>query len=726
MKEQTIHPTSLLRLYANVVLVPKLFVLCLCIGLSFNQPLSANNIDSLKTKLQSNMADSARVDLLINLSKMLYGVDADEAIYHSKEAIEISKKSNDIRRLALAHKSVGIANYYKGNYVDVVDDWSMSLEAFRTVNDKHGIANLLSNLGAVFETTGGTENAMEYYLEALKISEEIGDIKREGTVLQNLGVLYSNMFEYEKSESYYTKALAIFKENNLPNQGIATISMNLSEVNRESGDLLKAEEFAKEAIQLFESENHASIPQAMLMLCEVLIARDKLSEALDQARTAYQISVKNNNKPSTHKALNTIGKIQNRRKDRAAIQNYKEGILIGETIGKNVDLQESYKGLLEAYRLASKYKEALVTQDSFASVRNHITNQEKDSKLSNLKLQFDLEKREVQIDQLNAQNELQELKIEKQKTSRNILVGLLGLVLMGAFGGYTYTKNRRLDKEVKERTKELSKSLNDLKATQNQLVHAEKMAALGELTAGIAHEIQNPLNFVNNFSEVSGELLLEVEEELNEGNLEDVQEIVGDLKQNLEKINHHGKRASGIVRGMLDHSRTGSGEKTATDINQLCDEFLRLSYHGLRAKDKSFNASFDTKFDGKIGLVDLVSQDFGRVILNLINNAFYAVDKKKKAEQNENFEPTVSITTEEIDNTIIIKVADNGSGIPNKNLEKIFQPFFTTKPTGEGTGLGLSLSYDIITKGHNGKLSVESTEGDGTTFTIRIPNTPKA
>jgi len=721
MKEQTSNNSLCVRVSADITFAFKSLIIFLVMSLAISQQAVANDIDSLKNVLQTNIPDSARIDLLIDLSKKLYGVDADEAIKHSKEAIGISEKNNDTYRKALAHKSVGIANYYKGNYIDVVDDWTKSLESFRVIDDKQGIANLLSNLGAVFETTGGTESAMEYYLEALKISEEIGDINREGTVLQNLGVLYSNMFDYEKSETYYSRALDIFKENNLSNQGIATISMNLSEVYRETGDVAKAEEFATEAKQLFIQENHASIPQSMLMLCEVLIESDKFSEALVEAKAAYDIALNNDNKPSTHKALNTIGKIYNKRKNRAAIQSFQEGISLGQSIGKNVDLQESYKGLLEAFRLAGKYKEALVAQDSFASIRNYISNQEKDSKLSNLQLQFDLDKREAQIDQLNAENELQELRIERQKTSRNILIGLLGLVLLGAFGAYTYTKNRRLDKEVKERTVELSKSLEDLKSTQDQLVHAEKMAALGELTAGIAHEIQNPLNFVNNFSEVSGELLLEVEEELDDGNMEDVREIVGDLKQNLEKINHHGKRASGIVKGMLDHSRTGSSEKTPTDINQLCDEFLRLSYHGLRAKDNSFNATFDTKFDADIGLVNVVSQDFGRVILNLINNALYAVDKKKKAQLNGKYDPTVNISTEKVDNNIIIKVSDNGSGIPDKNIGKIFQPFFTTKPTGEGTGLGLSLSYDIITKGHNGNLSVESSEGEGTTFTIKIP-----
>ena len=262
--------------------------------------------------------------------------------------------------------------------------------------------------------------------------------------------------------------------------------------------------------------------------------------------------------------------------------------------------------------------------------------------------------------------------------------------------------------------------MTDLKSTQSQLIQSEKMASLGELTAGIAHEIQNPLNFVNNFSEVSKELLDEIKEEIGKGNMEDAMEIMNDVIQNLEKINHHGKRADAIVKGMLQHSRSSSGIKEPTDINALCDEYLRLSYHGLRAKDKSFNATMKTDFDTSIGNINIIPQDTGRVVLNLINNAFYAVDEKKKSGV-EGYEPTVSISTKKIDNKVEIKVADNGNGISKKILDKIFQPFFTTKPTGQGTGLGLSLSYDIITKGHGGEIKVETQLGEGTTFIIQLP-----
>lgn len=273
---------------------------------------------------------------------------------------------------------------------------------------------------------------------------------------------------------------------------------------------------------------------------------------------------------------------------------------------------------------------------------------------------------------------------------------------------------------IEDANKALTQTLEELKATQVQLIQSEKMASLGELTAGIAHEIQNPLNFVNNFSEVCNELIEEMREQLENGNAEEAKAIANEIKMSLEKINLHGKRADGIVKSMLQHSRTSNNKKEPTDINVLADEYLRLAYHGLRAKDKSFNAAIKTDYEENIGVVKIISQDIGRVILNLITNAFYAVMEKKKS-QPEGYEPTVTVSTKKIDNKIIVTVKDNGTGIPQKALDKIFQPFFTTKPTGQGTGLGLSLSYDIVTKGHGGELKVETKEGEYTSFSVILP-----
>ena len=282
------------------------------------------------------------------------------------------------------------------------------------------------------------------------------------------------------------------------------------------------------------------------------------------------------------------------------------------------------------------------------------------------------------------------------------------------------SQNVRLEEQVTERTAELNQSLTHLKATQTQLIQSEKMASLGELTAGIAHEIQNPLNFVNNFSEVNTELIGELKLEADKGDLQEIKAIAGDIEENSKKINIHGNRAAAIVKGMLEHSRAGSGVKEPTDINKLADEYLRLSYHGLRAKDKSFNAEMVTNFDVNLPKVNVIPQDIGRVLLNLLNNAFYAVNQKKKA-VGEGHNPEVIVSTSTENGQLIIKVKDNGIGIPDAIKEKIMQPFFTTKPTGEGTGLGLSLTYDMVVKGHGGSIQVESIEGGGSEFIIKMP-----
>lgn len=276
--------------------------------------------------------------------------------------------------------------------------------------------------------------------------------------------------------------------------------------------------------------------------------------------------------------------------------------------------------------------------------------------------------------------------------------------------------------ELRAQKEELETTLEHLRATQDQLIQSEKMASLGELTAGIAHEIQNPLNFVNNFSEVSVELIDELREEetKDKPDTELISDLLEDLRQNLEKISHHGKRADSIVKGMLQHSRVSTGQKEETDLNALADEYLRLAYHGLRAKDKTFNAKLVTEFDPALGKANVIAQDLGRVLLNLFTNAFYAVTEKKKALGGA-FEPQVSVQTRRQADGIEIRVRDNGTGMPEAVRQKIFQPFFTTKPTGQGTGLGLSLSYDIVTKGHGGTLDVRTKDGEYTEFIIHIP-----
>jgi signal transduction histidine kinase len=307
--------------------------------------------------------------------------------------------------------------------------------------------------------------------------------------------------------------------------------------------------------------------------------------------------------------------------------------------------------------------------------------------------------------------------LQKERENRTrmgvLIIGLLVLILVAI----VLLRSNLLRKKTNQI---LQKALENLKAAQSQLIQSEKMASLGELTAGIAHEIQNPLNFVNNFAEVNSELIAEMKGELHNGNIEEARKVADNIDENEKKISYHGRRADGIVKSMLQHSRHNSGKKELTDLNALADEYLRLAYHGLRAKDKSFNAKFDAQLDPTLEKISVVPQEIGRVMLNLINNSFYSVSEKR-ATADDAYEPTVTVSTKMLDCKVEIRIEDNGDGMPEELKEKIFQPFFTTKPTGQGTGLGLSMSYDIITKVHGGQLSVESEPGEGATFIIVLP-----
>jgi signal transduction histidine kinase/streptogramin lyase len=295
---------------------------------------------------------------------------------------------------------------------------------------------------------------------------------------------------------------------------------------------------------------------------------------------------------------------------------------------------------------------------------------------------------------------------------------IYAVFFLGILRIYSLWRERRLQQEKETLEQIVEERTAELKASQAQLIQSEKMASLGELTAGIAHEIQNPLNFVNNFSEVSSELVTEANEELNAGDIEETKIILKDLKGNLDKINHHGKRADSIVKGMLLHSRNSTGEKVETDINTICDEYLRLSYHGMRAKNNNFNADFELDLDPDVPKIRVVPQDIGRVLLNLINNAFQSLSADNGERITDNGK--VTLTTKNQGDKIEITISDNGPGIPDDIKDKIFQPFFTTKPTGEGTGLGLSLSYDIV-KAHGGEIKVETEKSKGTDFIIMLP-----
>ena len=437
-----------------------------------------------------------------------------------------------------------------------------------------------------------------------------------------------------------------------------------------------------------------------------------------------------------------------------ALENYRLGLLYSRNI--NQDIADGYNGIavvfqqmgqldsatyyaknamklsqkesltpkvLDASALLTELYIKINTDSAFKyqrvmlSTKDSLFSEEKIKQLQNLS--FNEQMRQQELQQTIQQTQL------KYRNRLNVYILLAGLLILLIVALGLWRRNIYKQKSfvlLQKQKEQIESTLTQLKSTQSQLIQSEKMASLGELTAGIAHEIQNPLNFVNNFSEVNKELLVEMKDEMNKGNLKEANSIADDVIGNEEKINHHGKRADAIVKGMLQHSRTSSGQKEPTDINALADEYLRLAYHGLRAKDKSFNATMKTDFDPSIGNIKIIPQDIGRVLLNLINNAFYAVQMHVETQNSASlqYEPTVWVSTKKMNGEIWISVKDNGNGIPQKVLDKIFQPFFTTKPTGQGTGLGLSLSYDIV-KAHGGEIKVETKDGEGTEFIIIMP-----
>jgi two-component system NtrC family sensor kinase len=371
-------------------------------------------------------------------------------------------------------------------------------------------------------------------------------------------------------------------------------------------------------------------------------------------------------------------------------------------------LRGNYKGAYENYKLYTLYRDSLQKKET-------------EQKELKAKMQYEFDKKQAiaRAEQEKKDAEQKRIKNIQYFTIAGLAAGLLAILAIAFIQWKNNQQKKKANQLLTEQKGKVESTLSELKSTQAQLIHAEKMAGLGELTAGIAHEIQNPLNFVNNFSEVNNELIEELKSQKAKLKSEEQEELLNDIFQNNEKINHHGRRADAIVKGMLQHSRSGTGAKEPADINALADEYLRLSYHGFRSKDKNFVATIKTDFDAGMGKINIIPQDIGRVLLNVYNNAFYAVSEKMKT-TDENYQPAVSVQTKTINNKVVLAVMDNGNGVPQKIVDKIFQPFFTTKPTGQGTGLGLSLSYDII-KSHNGEITVESTEGEGTKFIIQLP-----
>ena len=646
--------------------------------------------DSLRARIDREDNDSVKAWNMYMLSWAIEGIRADSALAIAKQAYEFSKSKKLKMMQVRALRAIGYNQKNMGDYAESLKSYLQAFEVLgyssyqesNSIPDTdgsyhgqeilHEYAETQRHMGFLLGEVGNRTEQLIKYRTALKIHEAMKHEQLIANTTFNIAEVYLAMNHHLDSVIILAESsLGYYEKQNVPFY-VKTYLGVIYNIIGEANLILKKYDLAEEALWKAEKAN-----------IQYKNLRNLILTYLFRAELCYQKKEYDSSLKYAHKArLTAVG------------------------VGLKSFLAKTYNALANAYRALNKQDSGYYYLKLAAPLIDSLNKVEKNNLVRYQNILF--------TENQNLQ------KIEQEKTAtqnRNriiSLLGTLGFILLIAL--LLYRNNRQKQKN----NKVLEATLTNLKSTQSQLIQSEKMASLGELTAGIAHEIQNPLNFVNNFSEVSNELIDEMNAELNKGDIEEAKAISSDIKQNLEKINHHGKRADAIVKGMLQHSRTSTGQKELTDINGLCDEYLRLAYHGLRAKDKSFNAKFETQFDETVGNLNLIPQDIGRVVLNLINNAFYAVSERKKLNQ-PGYEPTVSVSTNKNGNKVVIGVKDNGTGIPQKVLDKIFQPFFTTKPTGLGTGLGLSLSYDIITKGHGGELKVETKEGEGTEFFILLP-----
>jgi two-component system, NtrC family, sensor kinase len=692
-----------MKLFVIILLVLLLPLCTMAQNPIYNTP-SKRKADSMMLILKQSPNDSSRMGIYAELSPYYFDKNIDSSIYYGQLSLPIAKKLRLKLWQAFIDNSIGYASYQKGNYISAL---KILLEALKISGDESSEQNIwhitafydtpdphkarlnvlaysLLNLAFVYTIPGNIAQQQANYLEGIKIGEGINDHAILGIFKMNLAHFYQQLNKLDSGLFTAQSALDDLNATGLSRyQGV--VLSNIGDIYTAKGKYDSAEAYYRKGIQLNTKQD---LQRGMLLNYKSIAKLFRITGNTDSAIYYAQ----------------------------TAIQQAKK-------LNATANLFDVYNTLSATYSMRNENDSAYFYLKTAVALQDSLNNKQKITQFQDIGFNEQLHKQEVENQKIQYQNQLR---------TYAMLTGI-GVFMLIAFLLYRNNRNRKKANILLHQQKEeLQSTLSELKATQAQLIQSEKMASLGELTAGIAHEIQNPLNFVNNFSEVNTELIEELKTELATGNQQLAIELADDIKNNEQKINHHGKRADAIVKGMLQHSRSGTGQKELTDINTLAQEYLRLSYHGLKAKDKEFNAEIKTDFDTSIGKINIVPQDIGRVLLNLFNNAFYAVSEKAKKTQSAlgggvEYKPTVTVSTKSVKSPptgrglgVLLTVKDNGNGIPQKILDKIFQPFFTTKPTGQGTGLGLSLSYDII-KAHGGELKVTTKEGEFAAFNIELP-----
>ena len=614
------------------------------------------------------------MDELLERGTYYFFSNSDSSLYYLNEYLNEARRLGDLQKMAFGLTYTGECKRLLGRFPEGINDHLEALELYKKLNISEGVAHSLTMLGMLYYELNAMDSAFSLLKEANALVSNIEEPEyvNKRYLLSGIGAVYTHKAEYDSAFFYQFKALHDPNISNDKTPVKTLVLRRLGTIEYLQQNYLKALEYYKEAENFRRMRGYdffLDLPNLLLGKARVFYSMELLDSAFHYGLDAYHISAERNR-----------------------WQSVMESAVFLSEVYSSQQLYDS------AYYFMLKYNEA----------KDRI---------------YGVDRMNELILILLSQQEKEQEHLRQEESIRyrfRLLLLVLVLIALGFFA-VILLRNNYLRQKANSK---LKYAYQQLRSTQSQLIQQEKLASLGQLTAGIAHEIQNPLNFVNNFSEVSIELVDEMHEELSAGSWQSALEIANDIKQNMEKINHHGHRASSIVKGMLEHSRTSSGQKEPTDINALCDEYLRLSYHGLRAKDKNFNADYKTNFDPNLPKVNVVPQDIGRVLLNIINNAFQACNEGSKTAAPE-YLPFVSMSTKFSASLglCVISISDNGPGIPEAIKDKIFQPFFTTKPAGQGTGLGLSLAYDIVTKGHGGELKLDSKEGEGTRFVIQLPLT---
>ena len=647
-------------------------------------------IDSLKNVLLTTGKEQERVLALTALCNEYSTVSFDSANKYGQQALELAKQTRFISGEIKSLCFLGIANTRHGEMAKALQLQYSGLQIAQDNKMENDEALCLFGIGHSYFFLRDNQKAINYCKKAWQL---LSSNKQE----QHSVYPYFNT-HLKKSQSVYTETELVIGEAYLYNNQLDSAVAWLQQLYDPLTD-----PFWINVTKNYLGGAYFKSGKQQLGLQYLRDAANFNSKIQDTYDLSWSYTILS----ECFKEINQVD---------SSIHYAKLGFSAAQQVGFKNRILETSQLLASEYELINNINEShKYLKLAFAA----------NNELFGPKKVFELQKTLAEEQQHQVEAEKQQVAY-KNRVRQTALAAGIGIILIIAL--ILYRSNRQKQKV----NKVLATTLDNLKATQSQLIHSEKMASLGELTAGIAHEIQNPLNFVNNFSEVNREMIAEMKEEIEKGNYSEVKIIADDIEGNEEKINHHGKRAGAIVKGMLQHSRSSTGVKEPTDINALADEYLRLAYQSFKAKDKDSNAvpiviGIKTDFDENIGKINIIPQDIGRVLLNLYNNAFYACAERSRSAVNEqksknliSYEPTVSVTTKKSENSIVITVSDNGNGIPEKIKEKIFQPFFTTKPTGSGTGLGLSLSYDIV-KAHGGELKVKTIENAGTEFIIQLP-----